>query len=79
MSVKNNLIYSLIIIKLATCFDPIGSSSDLYYEPVNVRGLHTVVGSQQCLKITFYIYLCKHCWDSKKVRNSLTLTLNSRN
>jgi len=34
VSVKHNLVYSLIIIKLATCFDPIGSSSDLHYEPV---------------------------------------------
>jgi len=29
VSVKHNLIYSLIIINLATCFDPIGSSSGL--------------------------------------------------
>jgi hypothetical protein len=36
MPVKHNLIYSLIIIKLATCFDPIGSSSGLHYEPFNV-------------------------------------------
>jgi len=35
-NLKHNLIYSLIIIKFATCFDPIGSlSSGLQYEPVN--------------------------------------------
>jgi len=31
--VTNNLICSLITIRLATCFDPTGSSSDLLFEP----------------------------------------------
>ena len=34
---KKNLIYLLITIRLATCFEPTGSSSGLHYEPVNVR------------------------------------------
>jgi len=38
----------LIIIRSATCFDPVGSSSGLHYEPVNVRELRTSLGSQQC-------------------------------
>ena len=50
MAVKHNLIYLLITIKLATCFDPIGSSSDLYYETINVKRLRTSLGSQQCLQ-----------------------------
>ena len=37
-------------IRLATCFDPVGSSSGLHYETVNVRKLRTSLGSQQCLK-----------------------------
>jgi hypothetical protein len=44
-SVTHNLVYSLIIIKLATCFDPVGLS-DLHYEPFNVRKLLTSLGSQ---------------------------------
>jgi len=40
------LIYLLIIIKLATCFDPMRSSSDLHYEPINVGKLRTSLGSQ---------------------------------
>jgi len=39
MSVRHNLIYLLIIIKSVTCFDPIGSSSGLHYEPINFRKL----------------------------------------
>jgi len=50
VSVKHNLIYSLIIIKLATCFDPVRSSSGLHYEPINVRKLRTSLGSQQFLQ-----------------------------
>jgi len=46
MPVKRNLIYSLIIIKLATCFDPIGSSSGLPYEPINVKRLSKSLESQ---------------------------------
>ena len=49
-SVKHNLIYSLITIRLATCFDPTESSSGLLYKPVNVRKLRTSLGSQQCLQ-----------------------------
>jgi len=47
VSVKHYLIYSLITIRLATCFDPTGSSSGLHYEPVDVRKLRTSLGSQQ--------------------------------
>jgi len=50
VSIKHNLIYSLITIRLAMCFDPTGSSSDLLNEPVNVRKLRTFLGSQQCLQ-----------------------------
>jgi len=32
----SNTIYSLISIKLATCFDPMGPSSGLHYEPINL-------------------------------------------
>jgi hypothetical protein len=39
VSVKHNLIYSLITVRLATCFDPVGSSSGLHYEPMNVKRL----------------------------------------
>jgi len=46
VSVKHNLIYSLIIIKFATCFDSVGSSSGLHYEPGTVRKLRTSLGSQ---------------------------------
>jgi len=51
VSVKHNLIYSLITIRLATCFDPTESSSGFLYEPVNVRKLRTFLGSQQCFSI----------------------------
>jgi hypothetical protein len=44
VSIKHNLIYSLIIIKLATCFDPAGSSSGLHYEPVNVKKTAYIFG-----------------------------------
>ena len=54
VSVKHNLVYSLIMVKLATCFDPIGSSSGLHYEPVNVRKLHSSLGSQQCI-LTYFV------------------------
>ena len=39
VSIKHNLIYSLITIRLATCFDPTGSSSGILYEPVNLFNL----------------------------------------
>jgi len=51
-SIKHNLIYSLITIRLATCFDPTGSSSGLLYEPVNARNLRTFLESQQCLQMS---------------------------
>jgi len=61
VSVKHNLVYSLIIIiNLAACFDPVGSSSGLHYEPINVRKLRTSLGSQ-------------NYWDPKDVRSFLTL------
>jgi hypothetical protein len=44
VSVKHNLICYLIL--LATCFDPIGSSSGLHYEPINVKRLRTSLGYQ---------------------------------
>jgi len=46
VSVKHNLIHSLIITKLATCFEPVGSSSGLHYEPLNVKKLRKSLGSQ---------------------------------
>ena len=49
-SVKHNFVYSLIVVKLATCFDPAGSSSGLHYEPINARKLRTFLGFQQCLQ-----------------------------
>jgi len=65
VSVKHDLLYSLIIIKLATCFDPIGSSAGLLYKPVNVKRLRTSLGCVQLIgkkfvsnwTQTFYIYL----------------------
>ena len=56
VSVKHNLIYSLITIRLAKCFEPTGSSSGLLYEPVNIRKLRTSLGSQQCLKSSNNVY-----------------------
>jgi hypothetical protein len=50
-SVKPNLIYSLITIRLTTCFDPVGSSSGLLHEPINVRKLRTFLGSQNVRNI----------------------------
>ena len=32
--------------RLATCFDPGGSSSSLHYEPIDIRKLRTFLGSQ---------------------------------
>jgi len=37
---------NLSIIKLATCFDSIGLSSGLHYEPINVKILRTSLGFQ---------------------------------
>jgi len=34
-----------IVIRMATCFDPIGSSSGLHHEPVNYKAAH-VLGIQ---------------------------------
>jgi len=31
----------LMTIRLATCLDPVGSSTDLHYKPFNVRKLRT--------------------------------------
>jgi len=51
-SVSNQLLkyysihQSLIIIRLATCFDPSGSSSGLHYEPINIRKLRTFLEFQ---------------------------------
>jgi hypothetical protein len=44
---ETQLIYSLIIIRLATCFDPAGSSSGLHCEPIDIRKLRTFLGSQR--------------------------------
>jgi hypothetical protein len=46
VSVKHNLIYSLITITLATCFDPVGSSLGLHYEPT----VDDVLPSQAIIK-----------------------------
>jgi len=43
---QTQLIYSLIIIRLATCFDPTGSSSGLSFEATVIRKLRTFLGSQ---------------------------------
>jgi hypothetical protein len=81
VSLKHNLTYSLITIRLATCFDPIGSSSGLHYKPFNVKRLRTSLGSQQCLQkmnakgsCPMSFIFCKHYWDPKDVRCLLTLT-----
>jgi len=55
MSIKHNLIYSLIIVKLATCFDSIGSSSGLHYEPINVKRLRTSQRCTQSFNIDWFI------------------------
>jgi hypothetical protein len=49
---KDQLIYSLIIIiRLATCFDPTCSSSGLHNEPIDIRKLRTLLGFQtMCYK-----------------------------
>jgi len=43
---QTQLIFSLTVIRLATCFDPAGSSSGLHYEPIDIRKLRTFLGSQ---------------------------------
>jgi hypothetical protein len=59
---------------MATCFDPIGSSSDLHYEPVNVKRLRASFGFQLSIgHEPFTFILCKHYWDAKDVRSILTL------
>ena len=42
---QTHLVYYFIIIRVATCFDPIGSSSGLHYEPVNYRAAYIVRSS----------------------------------
>jgi len=37
---QTHLVYYFIIIRVATCFDPIGSSSGLHYEPVNYKATY---------------------------------------
>jgi len=44
MSIKHNLIYLLITIRLATCFDPTGSSSGRLYERRTVHHVTFGVG-----------------------------------
>jgi len=42
VSVKHNLVNSLNIIKLAKCFDPIGTPSGLHYERIMLENcVHT--------------------------------------
>ena len=43
---QTQLIYVLIIIRLAACFDLAGSLSGLHYEPFDIRKLRTFLGSQ---------------------------------
>jgi len=63
-------------IRFATCFDPVGSSSGLHYEPVNVRKLRTFLGSEQNVRIPRMYAAFKH----KLVRNEgLVMTLQDRN
>jgi len=66
ISVKHNLIYSLFIIRLATCFDPVGSSSGLHCKPFNVRKLRAFLGSQPMFTYDKYerlvsIVVCTVC------------------
>ena len=50
---QSNTTY-LLLIRVATCFDPTGSSSGLHYEPVNVKKLRTFLGSQTMFTIVKY-------------------------
>ena len=38
---QHNLVYYFVIIRVATCFDPTGSSSGLHYEPVNYKAAYS--------------------------------------
>ena len=53
MKVSVKHIYFCFIIKLATCFDPTGSSSGLHYEPM-FKKLRTFLGSQTMFTIIKY-------------------------
>ena len=53
---QTQLIYSLIIIRLATRYDPTGSSWGLHYEPGDIKKLCTFLGSQTMFT-TQLIYL----------------------
>jgi hypothetical protein len=55
----------LLIIKSAKCFDHLGSSSGLHYEPVTVRKLLTSLGSQKCLQKIKVRSLCLMSSDTK--------------
>jgi hypothetical protein len=48
---QTQLIYSLITIRLAACFDFVVSSSGLHYESVDIRKLRTFFGSQSMFHI----------------------------
>jgi len=52
-------------------FRPIGSSSGLHCEPVNVKRLRTSVSIGH---EPFTFIFCKNYWDPKDVRSLLTLT-----
>jgi len=75
---ETQLIYSFIIIRLATCFDPAGSSSGLHYKPVALENCINSWETKQCLqKINmkgfmsighelFVFIFCKHCLGSQE-------------
>ena len=48
---QTHLAYYFIIIRVATCFDPIGSSSGLHYEPVNYKVAYILGIPKQCLQL----------------------------
>jgi len=67
VSVKNNLIYSLITIRLATCFDPTGSSSGLHYKPDNIIKLCMQLSNINWFTMKAWWWLCRveTCCQSK--------------
>ena len=51
---QTNLLYYFIIIRVATCFDPIGSPSGLHYEPVNHKAAY-ILGNVSSLIVNWFI------------------------
>ena len=72
---QTQLIYSLIIIRLATCFHHTGSSSGLRYEPIDIRKLRTFLGSQTMFtKDRYKRSVC--CWLTFMFRMFMLRTYN---